>query len=231
MKSLKATLNARVAALAKNEYFEGMPDSFLRKIAAETILRQFRRGETLFLEGEPCAGLHILDSGSVKLYRDSPKGRQYIVRVLQRGDTCNEVPVFGGGTNPVSAEALEETRVWSINADILRALAGKNPEFAQKVMTILSGNLRHFVDRLSEMAFYTVTHRLARMIHELPRAALDGSQGLRLTQTEMASYLGTVREIVARSLRELERSGAIDVENRSIRILDEEILLKRGGME
>jgi len=230
MKSLKSTIKERMTALAKNEYFEGMEDSLLREIALGTTLWKLRRGETLFLEGEPCAGLHILYTGSVKLYRDSAKGRQYIVRILRAGETCNEVPVFGGGENPVNAEALEETQVWIINTGVLRSLVARNAAFSQKVIDILSGNLRHFVDRLSEMAFYTVTHRLARMIYQLPPAALDGSRGARLTQTEMASYLGTVREIVARSLRELERSGAIRLEDRSIRVVDEAILLERGEL-
>ncbi len=71
------------------------------------------------------------------------------------------------------------------------------------------------------MAFYQVTHRLARLINELPPDEMGAA--LMMTQEQMAARLGTVREVVARSLRELERSGAIQVENRRIRILDQEV--------
>jgi CRP/FNR family transcriptional regulator len=64
----------------------------LRELAAAMTLRRFERDEILFWEGDPCAGLHIIQRGSVKLFRISPQGRQHIVRILQEGDTCNEVP-------------------------------------------------------------------------------------------------------------------------------------------
>ena len=71
------------------------------------------------------------------------------------------------------------------------------------------------------MAFYQVTHRLARLIGE---SRLGDPGGARLTQDQIAARLGTVREVVARSLRELERSGAIRTENRRITVAAAEVL-------
>jgi CRP/FNR family transcriptional regulator len=70
------------------------------------------------------------------------------------------------------------------------------------------------------MAFYQVTHRLARLISE---TTADDALAAHMTQEQMAARLGTVREVVARSLKELERSGAIKVENRRIHIVDEAV--------
>jgi CRP/FNR family transcriptional regulator len=70
------------------------------------------------------------------------------------------------------------------------------------------------------MAFYQVTHRLARLISELPA---EESRPY-WTQEQLAAQLGTVREVVARSLKELERSGAIRIEDRRIRIADDTVL-------
>ena len=116
----------------------------------------------------PAAGLHIIEEGSVKLYRVSPQGRQYIIRLLQEGDTCNEVPAFDGGTNPVNVETLERSKVWVIDAETLRALVKSHPDFALKVLSNFGKNLRGLVRMVSEMAFYQVTNRLARFISELP---------------------------------------------------------------
>lgn len=184
-------------------------------------LRMYERGEALFWEGDPCSGLHIIEKGFVKLYRLSPQGRQYIVRVLQEGDTCNEVPTFDGGTNPVNVEALETTHVWVIQADILQDLLRKHPAFAQKVINNLGKNLRGLVRMVSEMAFYQVTHRLARLISEQTPAELSGTPW---TQEQLAARLGTVREVVARSLKELERSGAIHMNKRRIAVSDPDVL-------
>lgn len=211
----------KLKLLHNNEYFEGLDEGLLKQVAEHMQLREYERGEALFWEGDPCAGLHIIEQGFVKLYRLSPQGRQYIVRVLQEGDTCNEVPTFDGGTNPVNVEALETTRVWVIQADILQDLLGKHPDFAQKVINNLGKNLRGLVRMVSEMAFYQVTHRLARLISDQTPDELSGTPW---TQEQLAARLGTVREVVARSLKELERSGAINVGKRRIEVSDPDVL-------
>lgn len=214
-------LAKKIKLLHNNEYFEGLDEGLLNQVAAHMQLREYERGEALFWEGDPCAGLHIIEQGFVKLYRISPQGRQYIVRVLQEGGTCNEVPTFDGGVNPVNVEALETTRVWVIQADILRELLQVHPEFSQKVINNLAKNLRGLVRMVSEMAFYQVTHRLARLISQKSPDELSGAHW---TQEQLAARLGTVREVVARSLKELERSGAINVDKRRIKVSDPDVL-------
>jgi signal-transduction protein with cAMP-binding, CBS, and nucleotidyltransferase domain len=85
MRILDANLDVKLKALRKNPYFNDLSEEMLKEIAAQTQLRGFERGEVLFWEEDPCAGLHIIEEGSVKLYRISAQGRQYIIRVLQEG--------------------------------------------------------------------------------------------------------------------------------------------------
>ena len=221
MHILSVEPSQKLRLLHQNEYFEGLDEGLLNQVARHMQLREYERGEALFWEGDPCTGLHIIEQGFVKLYRLSPQGRQYIVRVLQEGDTCNEVPTFDGGTNPVNVEALETTRVWVIQPDILRELLQKHPEFAQKVINNFAQNLRGLVRMVSEMAFYQVTHRLARLISQ---QSPDEISGTPWTQEQLAARLGTVREVVARSLKELERSGAIHMDKRRIVISNPGVL-------
>lgn len=225
MRSLKVNPAEKIRLLQLNPYFDQMEESSLAKVAESLSLRLFERGETLFLEDDPCAGLHILERGCVKLYRLSPQGRQYIVRLcLEQQDTFNEVSVFDGSGNPVNAEAIEPSRVWVVEPGTIRGMVATHPDFAQKVINNLGGNLRMLVRAVSEMAFYQVTHRLARLISQMPGEEGAGEGVLHLTQEQMAARLGTVREVVARSLRELERSGAIRTENRRITVADLSLL-------
>jgi CRP/FNR family transcriptional regulator len=221
MKLLHTDKSQRMELLRGNEYFDTMPESLLEQICGHMQLREYERGEVFFWEGDPCDGLYVIMQGSAKIYRISPQGRQYIVRVLQEGDTFAEVPAFDGGANPVNVEALETCSVWVIDSETLRGLVLAHPQFAQKVLVNFGTMLRGMVRKVSEMAFYQVTHRLARLISELPSDEM-GAASL-MTQEQMAARLGTVREVVARSLKELERSGAIQVENRRIRIVDKEL--------
>jgi len=214
----------KLRTLRDNQYFHGLSEDSLKQLADHMTLRKYERGEALFWEGDPCSGLHIVEKGSIKLFRVSPQGRQYIVRVMQEGDTCNEVPAFDGGTNPVNVEALEDTTAWVVEADAVRDLMRKDPFFMELIVENLTKMMRHLVHLVSELAFYQVTHRLARLISKLPDDELNGEANVRVTQDQLAARLGTVREVVARSLKELERSGAIRVENRRIHIQDADVL-------
>jgi CRP-like cAMP-binding protein len=89
------------------------------------------------------------------------------VRILQEGDTFAEVPAFDGAPNPTNVEALEDCSVWVIEAKMLRELISSYPQFAQKVLRNFGKMLRGMVHKVSEMAFYQVTHRLARLIAEM----------------------------------------------------------------
>jgi CRP/FNR family transcriptional regulator len=220
MKLIDTSPAQRIDTLRGNLYFTDLPEPMLKELAVHMALREYPRGDVLFWEADPCDGLHIIETGSAKIYRLSPQGRQYIVRILQEGDTFAEVPAFDGGVNPVNVEALETCRVWVIESEKLRALVAEYPLFAQKVLVNFGEMLRGLVRMVSEMAFYQVTHRLARLISELP----PGEPRPHWTQEQLAARLGTVREVVARSLKELERSGAIRIEDRRIYIADDDVL-------
>jgi CRP/FNR family transcriptional regulator len=219
MKSIETTLKQRIAVLRGNEYFDDLSESMLKDIAGHMHLREYQRGDVMFWEGDPCDGLFIVEQGSAKIFRLSPQGRQYIVRILLEGDTFAEVPAFDEGANPVNVEALEACRVWVIDSRKLRELVREHPAFAQKVLVNFGRMLRGMVQKVSEMAFYQVTHRLARLIAEMPQE----KSVPHWTQEQLAARLGTVREVVARSIKELERSGAIKVQDRRIQIVDREI--------
>ena len=69
-----------------------------------------------------------------------------------------------------------------------------------------------------QTSFYTVTAREAKLLRLLPEGQLSGGTDERLAQDDLASWIGTVREVVARSLKELENKGAIDVHRGKIKI-------------
>ena len=219
MKTVETKFEERIKTLRGNQYFDELPDNLLKEISEHMNLREYPRGDVLFWEGDPANGMYIMEHGSAKIFRTSPQGRQYIVRILQEHDTFAEVPAFDGGMHPVNVEALETCRVWEIDGEMLRELVNLHPAFAQKIIRTYSQMLRGMVRMVSEMAFYQVTHRLARLIENMPQ----DKSAPHWTQEQLAAQLGTVREVVARSLKELERSGAIIIEDRRILIADKEI--------
>lgn len=230
MQTLKVEREEKLRFLKENSYFRALEGQALEDICQGTFLRHYQRGEIVCWQGEPCAGLFMIRRGSVKLFKISARGRELIIRVFEDGGSFNEVPVFDWGNNPVNVAALEESEIWMVESQVIRRAIDDYPEMARAVIKNLSANLRMLVAAVEELSFFQVTNRLARLISRLPPERLMGESNSRVTQDQLAAQLGTVREVLARSLRELERSGAIEVKKRQIQVLDQ-VALKEWAQE
>jgi CRP-like cAMP-binding protein len=224
MQRLPSKLTDRITTLRSCRYFDGISEEILSELAQDMYLYRYKPGGNVFWEGGTCSGLHIMRSGSVKLFKISPHGRQLVVKIFNRGESFNEVPVFDGGENPINVAAITQSEIWVVACESIRKTIDEHPEMERAIILNLSANLRMLVSLVEELSFYQVTNRLARLISQMPKEQLAGKGHQRLTQDEMAARLGSVREVVARSLRELERSGAIQSERGKIWIVDGTIL-------
>ena len=225
MHRLSSTLDQRLSALQENRYLAGLDDDILAYLAENTRFLSYAEEETIVREGQACDGLYIIQSGRVKIYKSSASGREMIINVLDDGGSFNEVPVFDQSDNPVNVGALVDTTLWLIDAEAIRKVIADNPEVSHQIIINLSQNLRLLVGKVAELSFYTVTARLAKLLRQLNEDELAGNMDERLTQDDLASRIGTVREVVARSLKELEKTGAIDVQRGKIKILSREQLI------
>ena len=225
MRRLPSTQESRIQALQENRYLKGLDNEALETLAKHTRLLSYVSEESIIHEGQPGPGLFIIETGRVKIFRGSPAGREMIINVLEDGDSFNEVPVFDQGDNPANVAAVMETRIWLIDAEALQGVIAEHPPAAQQIIINLSQNLRMLVSKVAELSFFTVTARLARLLRELPESQLAASGSARLTQDDLAARVGTVREVVARSLKELENCGAIEVQRGKIKVLDRDKLV------
>jgi CRP/FNR family transcriptional regulator len=197
-----AELLARIPALA------GASRTALDALAAGAAVRRFEADETIFRAGTPTRGLFIVIEGSVRVVR-TRSGRRHVVHSETIGGTLGEVPLFDGGVYPATAVAAEPTRCVVVPRDaLMRAIAGC-PDVALLFLHRLASRVRTLVDRLDERSARTVTARLAEYLLSRPVSA-RGTISLGMTQAKLAEELGTVREVVVRSLRLLTAQGAIE---------------------
>ncbi len=204
-------------------YFSGLSDDVLAALAAVAIERRYSRGQVIFLEGEPCAGLHLVIQGQVKIYKLSPQGREQILHQVGPGETFNDVAALDGGPNPASAGALSDAILCVIPRSELRRLAEIYPQLAWALIESITRRTRHLVAMVEDLSLRSVKERLARLLlAEAARASSAGplDRGQMMTQAEMAARLGTVREMIGRALRELADEGLIAFDRHRIVILD-----------
>ena len=216
--------------LRQTPYFADADQSQLDAIARAVLERSYRRGDPVFLEGDSCEGLYVVKSGRVRVYKISPEGREQVLLIAGPGDTFNEVPVFDGGPNPASVEALEPTVLLLLPRSVLLAMVETQPKLGRAFMRTFAIRLRQLVGLVEELSFKTVTGRVARiLLEQLPASTGEGGQSpRRLTQREIAAMAGTAREVAGRALKALEQQGAIRIERGRIVIVDRERLATLG---
>ncbi len=195
----------------------------IERIESRVLEHSFAKGEILFLEGEPCRGLYIVKSGRVRIFKSSPDGREQVLFIARQGDSFNDVPVFDGSPNPASASALEPSIVYVIPKESLLSLVADCPA-AQAIIKLFAARLRHLTTVVEDLSFRSVVSRLAKMLLGLAVAEGGPSPVPRLTQDEMATMVGSVRDVTGRALRTLERAGAISIEGQRIIVIDLEKL-------
>jgi len=209
-------------------YFAGLDEAALVSIRRYVFEKKAERGETLAFEGEPSDVLFFVSSGVVKAFKTSADGKEQIFRIVRPGESFNDVPVLGGGVNLVSAEAMGPVVLNGIKKKDLETIVRERPPVALNVIQVLSRRVQELVALVEDFSFRHVTSRVAKMLLEY--ADRKAGDGPRLTQQEMAAMIGTAREMVGRSLKNLESAGTIRMERNRIVIADRQALREMAGV-
>ena len=205
--------------LAATPSFAGLDADTLEAIARFANPRNYDAGQVVFIEGEPCAGLYVIQEGWLKSVKISISGREQIINFVGPGETLNEVGVIADGINPATAEALEPAKVWIIQRDALLRLMDEHPPLALVITQNLAKRVLHLMKMVENLSLQTVEARLAGIF--LEHSTSDVLNRRRWsTQSEMAARLGTVPDVLNRALRSLAEEGLIQIERHQIQILD-----------
>jgi CRP/FNR family transcriptional regulator len=210
-------------------YFDALSDDEARAFAGELVLRRYQPRELIALQGEPAHGFYYLRNGKARLFRTGPEGREQTLRLIGPRDTFGEVPVMDGGTMPVTIEALETSEVMLVPAAPFRRLMTRRPEVAESLLRHFARRLRAFTEMVEAISLQTVQARLARYLYQLAREeGQETPEGIvvprEITQQDLASLVGSVREVVSRTLKTMEDDAILEVRRKDILIRDLEAL-------
>jgi len=200
-------MNATFRNLADLNLFAGLDLEAKKSISIDFYERLFDAGQVIVFEGEPCQAVYIVLSGLVRARRLSLEGREYVLAYLGAGEAFNIVPALDGGVHLATFEALEDTVLYGIACERFRTLVDRYPSVSGSVIKRLSMRVRYLSDRVEDLALHTVRTRLARFL--LSRARGDLHAPRHWTQEEIAAHIGTVRDVVGRTLRAFSREGLI----------------------
>ncbi len=201
--------------------FANLSPMAIRKIQEQTRGRAYPAGAMIFREDEACAGFKIVAKGLVRIYRISAEGRLHTLSLLRPVAAFNEVAAVDGGKNPCNAMAVTQSTILTLSHERLMSLLAAEPELLGNYVQSLAHVNREYIERLEDMTFRTIPSRLAKLfLHETTYADHIAEAPTRLTQEEIASILGTTREVVGRALRGQLNAGLLRKEGRKVYIAD-----------
>jgi CRP-like cAMP-binding protein len=209
----------RIAGLRGTALFGCLTDGELAEIAQQALELHFKKGELLFLAREEAKGIFVVVSGQVRLFQHNADGRELVILLAAAGSVIGDAPVFDGGPYPASAVSEQDAKVLFIAKRDMQQFCLKYPTLALKALQLMALRVRSHAELVEALSFHDVSHRLASfLVVEAQHTACPGEGQiafrLLLSNHEIASRIGSVRDVVARAFARLKHDGLIKTQGR-----------------
>ncbi|MEM9620848.1 MAG: Crp/Fnr family transcriptional regulator [Pseudomonadota bacterium] len=210
-----------LTVLQNSPIFSALPDSLLREIAALSTTRTYQQGELVFQRHDPGDYLYGVISGSLRISVSSPDGRELALSTTGPGEIGGEISVLDGGTRTTSGRALETTLVFTVPRQPFAGLMLRQPSIALHMIQLLCARVRQTSQQVEDAAFLSLPQRLAGQLHNLVQALEQPLPcTVKISQSELASFLNVSRQVVNGCLQEWQRLGFIQLGRGHVKVSD-----------
>ena len=177
---------------------------------------------TVFQQGDACNNYLIVLDGKVKVFTRAENGREIVLYHLNKGDSCvlTTSCLFGNKNYPAEGETETAVSALAIPANQFNKALQQSTTFRELVFSAFSSHLSNLITLVEEVAFGKLDVRLAKYLVK----QCDDKNTLSSTHQNIATELGTAREVVSRQLKELESKGYITISRGYIKINDVDAL-------
>ena len=189
----------------------------LKGLAKEFFVR---KNQIALKEGDSSRDLYLVGSGELKVFHRSPAGKEFTIASVRSGEFLGEVAFLSGGARSASVEASEDSWLFHFPYEALSSAMGDLPHFIRTIAETLASRLGALNIKVSHLVFLDVFARLVRVLDELPNIKEGKSRKVepRPTHDELASLIGTSRELVTRALKVLQLEGNVSVDGKALLI-------------
>lgn len=229
-----ATTRTTAAALSRVAFLQGVDADVIGALARQLHRRDVRRGKSIFCQGEPADGMHVIIDGKVKVCSHAPDGRERLLEIRGPSDILGAESVLDPGPRTATAIALTDVCIATVDGDTLRMWMATQPQVTEQLLQLLARRVRQLNDHLFDLVFDDVPGRVAKELLRLAHrfgTRQDGRWNVRhdLTQTEIAQLVGATRESVNKALCDFVSRGWITLDGKSTLINQPQLLARRAG--
>ena len=214
----------KTAVLSQCELFSNLGEELLRKIAGLAVTRSLHAGQVLYSEHQEASGIFIVARGELRSIRQNSEGREQVLSTERTGRILAAVPVFNGGKFFSTMIADTDADLLCLERHVVHQLCREHSEILWNLARVLAHRVRHLAGLVESLALRNVEQRVAHYVATIARErgiAIDGGcvVELKLTRTQIASRLGSAREVISRAFAHLQKSGLIEVKGRKLVIV------------
>lgn len=185
------------------------------------VTREYADGELIYTQGSPAGSLCIVNTGSIKIFKTSPEGREQVLRILKEGDFFGEAVLFTEQALAASAQALGPAKVCHLDKYQAEDIINRNPELAHKLIAALNLRLLQAEEQIESLGTRTTLQRVIHLLQDLALEQKSNTITLPLSREGLASLTGMTVENFSRKLSELQQQGMIEpLGRRKIKLLD-----------
>lgn len=201
-------------------FFENLDEETLLLIRPTARRVHQPKNTVVFNEGEQCRGLHIVESGAVKIYKESSDAKEHVLHIAMPGDPFGEAALFLGTGYPASAAAVQATDLILLHKDEFMQLLMEQPEVSLRLMASMATWAHRLVSSIESLTLKDASSRFATfLLSKMPDGAKDGVVvELGMAKQTLASHLGMTGETLSRLLAKFEADGLIASRGRRVHL-------------
>ena len=214
--------------LQRSPLFRGLTSPALERIAELAGQRSFRAGEIVFSQGDPGDALYAVVTGKIRISAGAADGREIFLNIMEPGDTFGEIALLDGGTRTASATATVPSELVSIRRDHFLGLLEREPRVALELLRLCGERLRWTSGLVEDAALLNASARLAKRLLSLGQLHGEHTGNgvvLRISQEDLASFLGVSRQVVNQYLQDWKARGWVNL-GRGVVIVRDEVALR-----
>ena len=212
--------------------FFGLDEERLQDILKHARVISAHKGTIIFIQGEQASRFYIVLEGWVKLFKGNVSGQESILQMLTVGETLLETIIFNNLPFPVSAQAVDNVKLLSIPASVVREQLQNNKELAINMLSNVAGRSQALITQFEQLTLKTVPQRIGWFLLKLFLENGERKKNLKLPYDKslIAGFLGMKPETFSRTLQQLKEQG-IDINHKSVELLEVLALCNNCDME
>ena len=209
--------------------FRQLSPADLQRVVEVVREKSYPRNSVILFEDDPGDALYVVAQGQVKVVLIGDDGREVILSVLGPGEFFGEMSLLDDEPRSAHVIAMEESDLLVLRREDFEGILTEHPKIALALLRELTRRLRRADEKVGALVLLDVTGRVARLLLELADDSGGDRITRRLTHHTIAQMVGSSRETVSRTMRDLVSRGHIAVSRREIQIRDRAALQAASG--